>query len=157
MEPARWLTTREEQAWRLFVAVLMLVPGEVEAQLKRDAGLTQVDYGVLSALSEAPGRAMRMNELARMVNGSRPRMSQVVAKLERRGWVRREPTREDGRGSLAVLTDAGYAQVVAIAPGHVAAVREAVVDALSPEQLDQLAGISATLLDALEARRSGSS
>ncbi|MEV7738069.1 MarR family transcriptional regulator [Streptomyces sp. NPDC088921] len=146
MEQVPWLTAREERVWRLFAAVLVVLPDEVEAQLQRDAGLTQFGYGVLSALSEAPGRAMRMTDLAKMANGSQSRLSHHVASLERRGWVCRERAAEDGRGSVAVLTDAGYAKVAAIAPGHVAAVRSAVFDALSPQQLDELEGICTALL-----------
>ncbi|MFI8074218.1 MarR family winged helix-turn-helix transcriptional regulator [Streptomyces sp. NPDC086033] len=146
MEQVPWLTAREERVWRLFTAVLFLLPDEVEAQLQRDAGLTHFGYGVLSALSEAPARAMRMTDLASMARGSQSRLSHQVASLERRGWVRRERAAEDGRGSVAVLTDAGYAKVAAIAPGHVAAVRSAVFDALSPRQLDELEGICTALL-----------
>src|SRR3954447_11562564 len=146
MEQVPWLTAREEQVWRLFVAVLVSLPYEVEAQLQRDAGLTHFGYGVLSALSEAPGWAMRMTDLASMALGSQSRLSHHVASLERRGWVRRERAAEDGRGSVAVLTDAGYAKVTAIAPGHVAAVRSAVFDVLSPQQLDELEGICTALL-----------
>jgi DNA-binding MarR family transcriptional regulator len=146
MEQVPWLTAREERVWRLFTAVLFSLPDEVEAQLQRAAGLTQFGYGVLSALSEAPGRAMRMADLAKMANGSQSRLSHHVASLERRGWVYRERAAEDGRGSVAVLTDAGYAKVAAIAPGHVAAVRSVVFDALSPQQLDELEGICTALL-----------
>ncbi|MFF0095425.1 MarR family winged helix-turn-helix transcriptional regulator [Streptomyces canus] len=146
MEQVPWLTAREERVWRLFAAVLVSLPDVVEAQLQRDAGLTHFGYGVLSALSEAPGRAMRMTELASMALGSQSRLSHHVASLERRGWVRRERAAEDGRGSVAVLTDAGYAKVAAVAPGHVAAVRSAVFDALSPGQLDELEEICTALL-----------
>jgi DNA-binding MarR family transcriptional regulator len=146
MEQVPWLTAREERVWRLFAAVLVSLPDVVEGQLQRDAGLTQFGYGVLSALSEAPGRAMRMTDLASMAFGSQSRLSHHVASLERRGWVRRERAAEDGRGSVAVLTDAGYAKVAAVAPGHAAAVRSAVFDALSPGQLDELEGICTALL-----------
>src|SRR5262245_12306770 len=57
-EPVPWLTASEERVWRLFAAVLILLPNEMEAQLQRDAGVTLFGYGILSTLSEAPGRAM---------------------------------------------------------------------------------------------------
>jgi len=139
--------------WKLFAAVLAVVSGEVEGQLQRDAQLTNFGYWVLSSLSEAPGRALRMSELARRARGSRSRLSHLIASLERQGWVRREPDAEDGRGSRAVLTDAGYAKVVATAPGHVAAVRATVFDALSPHQLDELEDVCTALLAGIEARR----
>jgi len=155
MEQVPWLTEREERVWRLFAAVLVLVPDEVEGQLQRDAELTHFAYWVLSALSEAPGRAMRMSELAEMANGSRSRLSHLVAGLERRGWVRRERSADDGRGSVAVLTETGYAKVVAAAPGHVAAVRSMVFDALSPQGLDHLEAACTELLAKIGPKRLG--
>ena len=140
------MTDREQLAWRYLAAVLAWVPAELEAQLQRDAGLTHFGYWVLAALSEAPRRSLRMSELAGMVHGSQSRLSHVVAKLERQGWVRRERTAEDGRGSIAVLTDAGFEKIVDSAPGHVTAVRSLIFDVLSPEQVDQLADISRALL-----------
>jgi DNA-binding MarR family transcriptional regulator len=142
----RWLTEREQQVWRRFAAVLVWVPAELEAQLQRDAELTHFDYWVLVALSEAPERSVRMSELASMVNGSQSRLSHVVAKLERQGWVRRERASDDGRGQVAVLTDAGFDKLVTSAPGHVEAVRAAVFDALAPDQLDQLEDICTAIL-----------
>jgi DNA-binding MarR family transcriptional regulator len=147
MEQTRWLTPREERVWRLFATLLVRLPDEIEAQLQRDAGLTHFGYGVLSTLSETPGRALRMSELAYMAQGSRSRLSHLITNLERRGWVRRERATADGRGNLAILTDAGYETVVAIAPSHVATVRTAIFYALSPQQLDELEGICTVLLD----------
>jgi DNA-binding MarR family transcriptional regulator len=152
MEQVPWLTEREERVWRLFAAVLVLVPEEVEGQLQRDAELTHFAYYVLSALSEAPGRAMRMSELADVAYGSRSRLSHLVANLERQGWVRRERSTDDGRGSIAVLTEAGYAKVVASAPGHVGVVRAAVFDALSPQGLDHLEAACTELLTRIGSR-----
>ncbi len=139
--------------WRLFAAVLALVSDEVETQLQRDARLTNFGYFVLSALSEAPGRTLRMTELARMAHGSKSRLSHLVASLERQGWVRRERAAEDGRGNRAILTDAGYAKIVATAPGHVATVRSTVFDALDRRQLDELEGICTALLARIDANR----
>jgi DNA-binding MarR family transcriptional regulator len=146
VDRTEWLTEREQQTWRRFVGVLTWLPAELEAQLQRDADLTHFGYGVLAVLSESPGRARRMSELAAMVDSSQSRLSHVVGKLERQGWVRRERVAEDGRGNVAVLTDEGFAKLEASAPGHVAAVRAMVFDALTPEQLDQLTGICDAIL-----------
>ncbi|HEX6358134.1 MarR family winged helix-turn-helix transcriptional regulator [Actinophytocola sp.] len=146
MGQTRWLTPREERVWRLFAAALVYLPDEVEAPLQRDADLTHFGYAVLSALSEAPGRALRMSDLAYMAQGSRSRLSHVVANLERRGWVRRERDTADGRSNIATLTDVGYAKIVAIAPSHLATVRATIFDALGAQQLDELEGICMALL-----------
>jgi DNA-binding MarR family transcriptional regulator len=147
-----WLSDRELRTWRYFAGVLSWLPAELEGQLQREAGLTHFGYWVLAALSEAPGRSRRMSELAVFANGSQSRLSHVVAKLEQQGWVRRERAAEDGRGNVAVLTDAGYEKVVASAPGHVRAVRSLVFDALTAEQVGQLEGILHTILSRSRSR-----
>jgi DNA-binding MarR family transcriptional regulator len=141
-----WLTDEEQAAWRSVVALLIRLPAAIEAELQRDAGISQFEYLVLSGLSEAPNRTLRMSDLAAMASGSLSRLSHVVSRLEARGWVRREACPGDGRFINAVLTDEGWAKVVATAPGHVAAVRKLLVDVLSPEDLRTLGSISEHLL-----------
>jgi DNA-binding MarR family transcriptional regulator len=126
--------------------VLMRLPGALDAQLQRDAGLTHFEYLVISGLSMVEGRTMRMSELAAVAEGSLPRLSQVVTRLEKRGWVRREPDPTDGRYTLAILTDEGWGKVVATAPGHVAAVREFVFDPLTKAQQRQLGDIGRRIM-----------
>jgi len=94
----RWLDAEESQAWRALASTLVRLPAALDAQLRRDAGISHFDYQVLALLSEAPGRTLRMSELATLAEGSLPRLSQVVARLEQRGWVRRTP--RSGRRTL---------------------------------------------------------
>ena len=141
-----WLSDDERDAWIRLVGVFIKLPAALDAQLQRDAGVSHFEYMVLSRLSEAPARTLRMSDLAVLANGSLSRLSHVVTRLERRGWVRREPCPGDGRFTNAVLTDHGWAKVEATAPGHVAAVRELVIDALRPEQIDQLRDISLAIM-----------
>ena len=144
-----WLTDEQQAAWRPFIALLLRLPAALDAQLQRDAGITSFDYLVLSGLSESPNRTLRMSELAAIANSSLSRLSHVVSRLEARGWVRREACPGDGRFINAVLTDDGWAKVVATAPGHVAAVRRLFVDVLTPEQLRVLGAISDEVLTGL--------
>jgi DNA-binding MarR family transcriptional regulator len=150
MGETRWLSADEQQTWRAFLATTALLSSALDRQLQRDANMTQASYLVLAMLSEAPGRALRMTELAVRANSSQSRMSHTVARLEERGWVRREKSAEDKRGSLAILTDAGWEVVVATAPGHVGAVRDSLFDPLSAEQVGQLREICATVLAKLD-------
>ncbi|HYJ77598.1 MAG TPA: MarR family transcriptional regulator [Actinomycetes bacterium] len=113
----------------------------LDRQLQRDAGMPHAYYQVLAMLSEAPGRSLRMSELARTTSSSPSRLSHAVARLEERGWVRRDKHPTDRRGAVAVLTDCGYAAVAAAAPGHVAAVREALFDRLDEDRLAVLAEV----------------
>lgn len=142
----RWLDDEEQATWRRFAAVAMLLPTALESQLQRDSGLTHFGYWVLAMLSESPGRSRRMSELAALAHGSQSRLSHTVAKLEERGFVRRERVGDDGRGYSAILTDAGYQTVVAAAPGHVAEVRRLVFDQLSREQVRALDAICEAIL-----------
>ena len=143
-----WLTADEQAAWRPFVALLHRLPAALDAQLQKDAGINHFEYLVLSSLSEAPDRTLRMSYLAALASSSLYRLSHVVSRLEARGWVRREACPGDGRFINAVLTDDGWTKVTETAPGHVAAVRRLLVDLLTPAQLTELGSISEQVLTA---------
>ena len=147
MTEHRWLDDEEQHAWRAFLRAAAAVDDALDRQLQRDAGMPHAYYQVLAMLSEAPGCTLRMSELAGLTTSSASRLSHAVSRLEERGWVRRERHPTDRRGSLAVLTDDGWAAVQAAAPGHVAAVRAAVFDRLEPDQVSQLREISEALAD----------
>jgi DNA-binding MarR family transcriptional regulator len=142
----RWLDDGEQRTWRSFVTATRLFFDGIERQLQQDSGLPHAYYEILVRLSEAPGRTMRMSELATTSLSSRSRISHAVARLEENGWVRRRPCENDKRGQLAQLTDAGLAGIEAAAPGHVDAVRRGLFDALSPQQVVALRDISDTLV-----------
>ncbi|WP_409474434.1 MarR family winged helix-turn-helix transcriptional regulator [Streptomyces sp. HC307] len=146
----RWLTSEEQDAWLSLAAVVVKLPAALDTQLQRDADITFFEYLVLAGLSEAPDRTRRMSDLAVLTNASLSRLSHVVKRLERRGWVRREPCPEDGRSTNAILTEAGWAKTVATAPGHVEVVRQLVIDALTAPQLRHLTGIGHRILRRLD-------
>lgn len=145
-----WLDDEQLGVLVRFKGVLELLPAALDAQLRRDSGLTEFEYYVLAMLSEADGRMLRMSSLAARTNATLPRLSHVVRKMAERDLVRREQDPQDGRSVQVHLTDHGYAVLVAAAPGHVAAVRGAVFDLLDREQLQQLDAICDTLLDNLD-------
>jgi DNA-binding MarR family transcriptional regulator len=146
----RWLDTDERQTWLSLLSVLIRLPGVLDAELQRDAGLSHFEYQVMAGLSERPGRTMRISELAVLTEGSLPRMSQVISRLEKRGCVRREPDPTDGRYTLAILTDEGMAQVTEAAPGHVEEVRRLVFDPLTRNQARQLGEITRRIMRAID-------
>ncbi|WP_380171655.1 MarR family winged helix-turn-helix transcriptional regulator [Kineococcus sp. DHX-1] len=153
MDP-QWLDSEEQAAWRRIVGLVTALPTALEGQLQRDSGLTHFEYWVLSALSEAPEHTLRMGCLADTAHGSLSRLSHVARRLERRGMLTRRPDPADGRSTLATLTDDGWDVVSAAAPGHVAAVRRLVFDALTPEQTQLLAEIGDRVRRSVEAERS---
>lgn len=146
----RWLTPAEQRAWRSLARILFRLPAALDAQLQRESRLSHFEYMVLACLSEAPGRTLRMSDLAAMAHGSLSRLSHVVKRLEKRDWVHRSPCVEDGRYINATLTDSGYTKLVDSAPGHVAAVRTLVVDTLSAGQIEELAEIGGRIAEALD-------
>ena len=145
-----WLTEDERAAWLRLVAVVELLPGVLDSQLRAEAGLTHFEYFVLAMLSEAPERTVRMAALAQRTNATLPRLSHVVRRLEDRGLVERFPCPEDGRATNARLTAAGWDTVVAAAPGHVDTVRRHVLDPLSAVQVEELREMADALLTRLD-------
>ena len=145
----RWLDADEQRAWRGYLAATRLLNAQLDRQLQRDSGIPHAYYEILVRLSEAPGRTLRMSELADVSESSRSRLSHAVARLEEAGWVRRESCSTDRRGAFAVLTDTGFAALDAAAPGHVEAVRRYLFDRLSAQQIRQLDEISQAMLGGL--------
>jgi DNA-binding MarR family transcriptional regulator len=137
----RWLTAEEQRAWRTFLEATQLLFSTVEGQLQRESGIPHGYYEILVRLSEAPGRALRMSQLAEASTSSKSRLSHAVARLEERGWVERLDCATDRRVQIARLTDAGFAALENAAPGHVDQVRRSLFDQLSPDQVSQLAAI----------------
>lgn len=138
----RWLSADEQVAWRSFVGACHAFFAAIDAQLQHDAGMPLAYYEILVQLSEAPGRRLRMTQLAEETAASKSRISHAVARLEERGWVRRSECPTDRRGAFAELTDEGYAALAAAAPGHVEQVRRTLLDPLTPRQVGQLREIS---------------
>lgn len=146
----RWLDPDEQRTWRAFLTASRALMATLDRELQRDAGMPHAYYEILVRLSEAPGRQLRMSDLADATGGSRSRLSHAVARLAESGWVRREDCPTDRRGQVAVLTDQGFEVLSGAAPGHVDGVRQHLFDPLSPAQIDQLRRISEALVAHLE-------
>ena len=112
MDDDRWLTPAELGAWKKLVAVVEILPGILDSQLQHDSELTHFEYFTMAMLSEEPGRTLRMTSLASATNSTLPRLSHVVSRLEKRGFIARTPCEEDRRATNATLTDDGWAKVV---------------------------------------------
>ena len=150
MASRRAFTADEQRTWVPLAALLELLPRQLDAQLLRDEGMTHFDYFTLAMLSASENHTLRMTELATLTNATLPRLSRVVTKLEERGLVRREPCPTDRRATNAVLTQDGRRKVLHATPGHVANVRDHVLDALDDEQQAQLRAITAAVLARLD-------
>jgi DNA-binding MarR family transcriptional regulator len=145
-----WLSDEQQRAWVKFIAVVELLPGVLDTQLQRDSDLTHFEYFTLAMLSEAPERTFRMTALASATNSTLPRLSHVVSRLEKRGFIERMPCPDDRRATNAHLTDEGWQKVVATAPGHVSTVRDNVIDPLNAQDVADLNRIMGKMLIKLD-------
>ena len=145
----RWLSPDEQRAWRSLLSVVVLLMDRLDEDLERGSGMSHAAYAVLANLAEAPGRALRLGELAAIVWSSRTRMTYLIDQLEKPGWVRRQRAPDDRRGLLAVLTDEGARALEHAAPIHLESVRQRVFNALSPSAVGQLYRLCQRLLPGL--------
>ncbi|WP_405592147.1 MarR family winged helix-turn-helix transcriptional regulator [Streptomyces sp. NBC_01190] len=129
-EPVVPLTPEEEAAWRALSRAVVVIPRVLDADLLESQGLNGTEYSVLMNLSEAPGRSLRMSELAGYVSITVSGVSRVVERLSRRGLVERVRAESDGRGQIAKLTPAGLERLEEAWPTHLAGVRRHVMDHL---------------------------
>ncbi len=151
---SRWLDDDEKATWRAFLAATRLLMDLLDRELQAGAGMPHSYYEILVRLSEAPGRRVRMSELAERCQSSRSRLSHAVGRLEEAGWVRRQTVESDRRGAVAALTAEGLAALEAAAPIHVDGVRRHLFDRLTPEQVAELGEISRALYEHLSAASS---
>jgi DNA-binding MarR family transcriptional regulator len=150
MSRPRWLTRREQRAWRGFVALQQRLTPRVARELHRETGLSGADYEVLVQLSEAPNERLRAFELSLQTQWEKSRLSHHITRMAERGLVKRESCPTDNRGAFVVMTAAGRKAIEAAAPLHVEHVRRWFIDSLTPEQLDALAEISDAVMARLD-------
>jgi DNA-binding MarR family transcriptional regulator len=150
MSEPRWLNPDERRAWLALMSVNTLLPAALDSQLHSAGKLSLFDYHVLAMLSETESRFLPMSELAARTSASLSRLSHVVTKLQNRGWVERRPHPGDARVTTAHLTDAGMDTIVGLAPGHVESVRSLFLDALSEEDVADLARIGEKIVSCLD-------
>src|SRR4051794_25015200 len=149
----RWLDDDEQRAWLRLAGVMLKLSPALDSQLQRDSELTHFDYLCLAMLSESDDRTLPMSELAVRTNASLSRLSHVVSKIERRGWVARTPSPHSRRVTLVRLTEDGWQVLVTAAPGHVETVRSLVFEGLEPEDVAALERIAGHIVDRIEESR----
>jgi DNA-binding MarR family transcriptional regulator len=149
-QAVRWLSDREQVSWRAYLRANRELTVAFDRDLQQ-VGISLPEYELLSMLSEAPLGQVRMSMLAELIVQSRSRVTHTAARLERRGWVKRTPAPDDGRGVLLRLTEEGRAAIERFAVVHVTSVRRHLVDVLTPEQFATLGETMQALRDAYAA------
>ncbi len=146
----RWLTPVERTTWLSITELVMTLPGALDTRLQQHAGITFYEYMVMAMLSEQDDRTLQLSELAELTSGSLSRLSHVLTRLERHGWVVRERSPHNARARIARLTPSGLAKVVATAPAHVNDVRELIFDALGEDDVPALAQILGPVIERVQ-------
>lgn len=137
MSTTRWLDQDEQRHWRAYLrGTRLLERALVDDLAPHKVQLTE--YELLSMLSESPGQCTRMSKLADDIVQSRSRVTHTASRLEKRGWVERAKSSDDGRGVEIRLTDSGREALGRMAGVHVESVRHNLLDALTPEQFEAL-------------------
>lgn len=145
----RWLDDREQAVWRTWMTASTRLDAHLARRMAADADLSMPDFAVLVPLSEEPDGRLRAFELGRALQWEKSRLSHHLTRMERRGLVCRQDCGSDRRGAYVAITPAGRAAIEAAAPAHVEAVRAAVFDVLTPEQVDALGEVCSRLVAAL--------
>jgi DNA-binding MarR family transcriptional regulator len=147
------MTAAELAIWRGLIDTTTELRRILGAQLLQDSGLSPADYQVLLALSEADGRRQRSSELAASIDWERSRLSHHLARMERRGLIRRDECATDSRGAEVSLTDEGAGMFRGATAPHVRAIKKHFADALTPEQFEALADVVQALQNHLHPER----
>ena len=147
------LNRAEEAFWRALMRIVLSLPRRLDSDLTRAVGITANEYTTLMCLSEAPGRELRMADLANAAALSASRMTRLVDELQARGLVTRHARSQDGRGNVAKLTPAGLAKLKQAWPVHLASVRDRVFDHIDPGTVTKAAQALSEIAAQLEADR----
>ena len=145
----RWLSPDERETWLSLSELVTTLPGTLDTRMQQHAGITFYEYMVMAMLSEQDDRTLQLSELAELTSGSLSRLSHVLTRLEKHGWVVRARSPHNPRARIATLTDQGMAKVTATAPAHVADVREHIFDTMDHDDVLELARILAPVLERL--------
>ena len=152
MNSTSWLTEHQQRVWRRWLAVNAQLPAALHRELQAHAGLSLPDFEVLVQVTESPEGRVRVTDLARALSWEKSRASHHLTRMERRGLVKREECRDDGRGAFVVLTPDGRTAIEHTAPGHVRTVRSLVFDDLTETEVETLNSALGKVLARLDPR-----
>ncbi len=142
MHDRHWENENQARCCRAFLVATHLLLDRLDRELQRKAEMPLAYFKILACLAEAPGRSLRMSDLAARLHASKSRLSHAAARLEERGWLRRLSCPDDKRGAIAVLTDQGARALEQALPNLAQCMREQLFNHLTPAQLEQLRSLS---------------
>jgi DNA-binding MarR family transcriptional regulator len=143
-DESRWMP-----AWMGLVRTHARLWDQVEAQMRRDHGLTMARYDVLAQLRAAGGR-LGLSDLASSIVLSPSGLSKLLDRMQDSGMIQRDPDPRDARSTFATITPKGRALVTKARASHHRFLQQAFGDALSRRDADDLARIMRKIHDTTE-------
>jgi len=134
------LSPQELRVWHAFKLMGDDVVGRVGRDIANATGLSGPEFGVLSRLAALGKGELRQQDLARLLDWDKSRLSHQLTRMQQRGLIERRPT--DAKTVLVVLTKKGRGILDAARPIHAASVRRNLLSRLTAEQTATLIRIS---------------
>jgi DNA-binding MarR family transcriptional regulator len=132
---SRWMP-----AWLALIRTYTRMWEQVEAQMRRDTGLTMARYDVLAQLDMSGGR-LGLTDLASSILLSQSGLSKLLDRMEASGLVRRDPDPRDGRAAIAAITPQGRSLIMKARQSHHEFLRQTFAEALNEDDLADLARV----------------
>jgi DNA-binding MarR family transcriptional regulator len=114
------------------------------------AGVSGVQLRALLLLSRAAGRELTFTALHQKLETSKPNVTTLVRRLEKRGLVERRSSEEDGRVIHLRLTPHAEEVVSRVQPA-IQAATDGLLALLQPDELSRVTTIANTMLGHLDA------
>ncbi|SDC98961.1 MarR family winged helix-turn-helix transcriptional regulator [Glycomyces harbinensis] len=150
-DPGPGLAPEEMATYFALMEAVGVLQHHVEQQLRADADLSTVQFQILASLAAAGG-CLTMTELADGVVYSRSGLTYQAGLLEKAGLVSRGPSPDDERSTRVAITDAGYARVNQVMPGHVEVAKRLLFGPLTDADVARLGDIMARVRDHMRAQ-----
>lgn len=132
---------RTMEAWAALHRAHARVLAALTRRMQVERGVSVLEHGSLYELTTAPGRQLRMAELAARLGLSPSATTRLVDRLEQRGWLRREIPTEDRRAVTVHLTPQGRRAYTANNRPFTLAVEQALAAHLGDADLARLVAL----------------
>jgi DNA-binding MarR family transcriptional regulator len=144
LEPQEW------DLWDRWMRAQRLLAQEIDRRLQNEFGISKPEFSVLMTLLRAPGREMRVADVAESLGWDKSRVSHQLTRMERRGLVVSSENGASGRRTGIGLTAQGLQVVESAIRGHARNVRQCFFDLLSPEQAAAIGAWSDQVIELAE-------
>jgi DNA-binding MarR family transcriptional regulator len=146
LEPEEW------ELWDTWMRAQRLLARELDRGLQRDCGISKAEFSMLVTLRQAPGRQMRVGELAESLDWEKSRVSHLLTRMENRGFVERPQGEAGGRRTGIGLTSKGRRAAQSAILRHGGNIRRYFLDSLTAEQAAAIRAWSEQVVDRIEPR-----